>query len=341
MINLRILAGFMVVLLVAFMSLSAVADAKDDDSGHKKGKKLPNGKGFQELQEQINNIELTPGPKGDKGDPGADGQDGADGATGATGPAGAKGDKGDKGEQGFLGLKGDKGDTGTPGADGQDGESIQGPPGEPGTSRWIDEDGYNNVMTTGSIQIGDRDGDCDSNTAGTIRFTGTDFEGCNGTSWVRFTFNGVWKIGDRGPARGIVFYITDGGRHGLEAAPEDQGSAGWGCNGKLITGADGRQIGTGAQNTADILAGCNEAGTAAEIADAYTLGGYDDWFLPSSAELKKLYQQRAVVGGFTGGNYWSSSEQNIVNAYFQQFTSGSQSNSVKLNSLRVRPVRAF
>jgi len=32
----------------------------------------------------------------------------------------------------------------------------------------------------------------------------------------------VYAIGDTGAADGIVFYITDGGLHGLEAAPVDQ-----------------------------------------------------------------------------------------------------------------------
>ena len=47
-----------------------------------------------------------------------------------------------------------------------------------------------------------------------------------------------YAIGDLGPAGGIVFYVTDGGVHGLEAAPEDQGSGAWGCYGTL-TGAAG------------------------------------------------------------------------------------------------------
>ncbi len=89
----RILAGFMVVFLVAFLSLSAAADTKDDDdSGRKKGKKLP--KHARVLQKQIKantaaieNIELTPGPKGAPGTPGADGAKGADGQDGADGAA--------------------------------------------------------------------------------------------------------------------------------------------------------------------------------------------------------------------------------------------------------------
>src|SRR5699024_4755233 len=47
---------------------------------------------IQEVRTNVDEIELTPGPKGDKGEPGADGKDGADGAKGA------KGDKGDPGK---------------------------------------------------------------------------------------------------------------------------------------------------------------------------------------------------------------------------------------------------
>src|SRR5699024_7630711 len=47
---------------------------------------------IQEVRTNVDEIELTPGPKGDKGEPGADGKDGADGAKGA------KGEKGDPGQ---------------------------------------------------------------------------------------------------------------------------------------------------------------------------------------------------------------------------------------------------
>src|SRR5699024_3799781 len=49
---------------------------------------------IQEVRTNVDEIELTPGPKGDKGEPRADGKDGADGAKGA------KGDKGDPGADG-------------------------------------------------------------------------------------------------------------------------------------------------------------------------------------------------------------------------------------------------
>lgn len=49
---------------------------------------------IQEVRTNVDEIELTPGPKGDKGEPGADGKDGADGEKGP------KGDKGDTGPAG-------------------------------------------------------------------------------------------------------------------------------------------------------------------------------------------------------------------------------------------------
>ncbi len=134
---------------------------------------------------------------------------------------------------------------------------------------------------------------------------------------------------------GIVFYTTDGGLHGLEAAPADQSSsAGWGCYGTAITGADGTALGTGAQNTVDILADCATAGIAADIADDYGLNGYTDWFLPSKDELNELYLNKDVVGGFAGDFYWSSSEVNSDAAWYQIFGDGNQYTAGKHGKLR-------
>ena len=58
------------------------------------------------VTQEINSIELTPGPKGDKGDAGPQGPQGLQGL---------KGDKGDTGPQGIQGVQGPKGDKGDPG----------------------------------------------------------------------------------------------------------------------------------------------------------------------------------------------------------------------------------
>ena len=151
----------------------------------------------------------------------------------------------------------------------------------------------------------------------------------------------TYKIGDTGPSGGIVFYVTDGGLHGLEAARNDQSSgAQWGCEGTRA-GADGSAVGSGAPNTADILSRCATNGIAARLAHNYQLNGYTDWFLPSKDELNLLYQQRAVVGGFSSYLYWSSSEDDSNDAWYQYFSNGVQGGGYKPTPLRVRAVRAF
>jgi hypothetical protein len=151
-----------------------------------------------------------------------------------------------------------------------------------------------------------------------------------------WTLDGCYNIGDRGPAGGFVFYVTDGGLHGLEAAPVDQseGSA-WGCDGDNVAEAIGTAIGTGAQNTEAIVSfECNDGSPAALAATGYELNGYSDWFLPSKDELNMMYHELADTdnndtnsgvgdagnpGGFASNFYWSSSQANISGAWFQPF----------------------
>ena len=64
------------------------------------------------------------------------------------------------------------------------------------------------------------------------------------------------QIGDEAFG-GIVFYVDESGEHGLVSALEDlPGTYEWGCYG-ISTGANGQGIGTGYQNTMDIVnSGC-------------------------------------------------------------------------------------
>jgi hypothetical protein len=142
---------------------------------------------------------------------------------------------------------------------------------------------------------------------------------------------------------GIVAYIDSSGIHGLIAAPSDQGSAPWGCDGTAISGADGTAIGTGNQNTIDIMTGCNEAGIAARLCGDLVLGGYSDWYLPSKDELNKLFINRIAIGGFVLSWYWSSTEINASGAWGQSFYEGVQGGNDKNygNDKSIRAVRAF
>jgi hypothetical protein len=67
------------------------------------------------LQTQVNNIQLIPGPQGPAGPAGAKGDIGPAGPIGATGATGATGPAGPQGLQGLQGLKGDIGPAGPAG----------------------------------------------------------------------------------------------------------------------------------------------------------------------------------------------------------------------------------
>ncbi|MDD5276893.1 MAG: DNRLRE domain-containing protein [Methylovulum sp.] len=257
------------------------------------------------------------GPAGSKGDTGA---------TGAQGPAGVKGDAGATGAQGPVGTAGAKGDPGVKGDTGATG-------------------------ATGTFQAGTQ--------TGQMLYW-------DGSAWIpvapgisKQTLSyckgiPIWgdcklSVGDS-DLGGKVAYILQAGdlgydanvQHGLIAAPNDQStSATWGCYGSAIAGADGIAIGSGNQDTSDIITGCTAAGIAAKICADLVLNGYSDWYLPSKDELNKLYVNRTAIGGFAGVLYWSSSEHDGSGAWGQGFGSGVQNFVSKGSTQSVRAVRAF
>lgn len=126
---------------------------------------------------------------------------------------------------------------------------------------------------------------------------------------------------------------VEGECHGIIAATSDQAvkSVYWGCYGTPISGADGVAIGTGTQNTADIInptTGCSESGIAALICSELNEGGFDDWVLPSKGELSYLYVNRIAIGNFQTSYYdsfyWTSSEASSTEAWIQIFNDGTQ-----------------
>jgi hypothetical protein len=144
---------------------------------------------------------------------------------------------------------------------------------------------------------------------------------------------------------GIVFYL-DGNGGGLIAAPSDQSTdAEWGCTGTYVNGADGIAIGTGYQNTVDIYnAPCLGANEAADICYTLSLGGYNDWFLPSKDELNEMYLalHLLLLGGFdASASYWSSSEASDNYAWRVQFANGNWNDTQKGTPYNVRAIRAF
>jgi len=116
----------------------------------------------------------------------------------------------------------------------------------------------------------------------------------------------TYGLGDMGPLGGKVYYVDDSGEHGLEAKTADKiNSLSW--------------------SDADSAASTNGSG----------------WHLPTKTELKVLYEQRNVVGGFTKDDYWGSTELDSNSAWIQGFVNGDQDRYNKYSKLSVRAVRAF
>jgi hypothetical protein len=119
--------------------------------------------------------------------------------------------------------------------------------------------------------------------------------------------------------------------------------------------ADG--LGAGRANTAIIIAnqGYGDGATyAARICNEYsiTVNGitYGDWYLPAKYELMLMYSNIGPgaaspytnIGGFANNAYWSSTEVNSTNAWYQNFTVGFQASGLKSSEYwYVRAVRAF
>jgi hypothetical protein len=175
---------------------------------------------------RISDIVLTPGPAG------ADGNDGAAGTDGTNGIAGAAGNDGAAGTDGTNGIAG---------ADGNDG--AQGPAGLGAISFHLPPTDTDYNYTLGTVWI---------DTTATAVYILAD-KTVGAAVWINMAGAAAavtYAIGDDGPAGGKVFYVTNGGLHGLEAAPVDQSDAAeWGCFENNVTGAVGTAIGTGAQNT--------------------------------------------------------------------------------------------
>ena len=185
-----------------------------------------------------------------------------------------------------------------------------------------------------------------------VRAYATNAAGTSYAAQVSFTTTNL-QIGDSYQGGKIAYILQPGDpgydanvSHGLIAAPSDQGTeVPWGCEGLHIGGAFGLAIGTGNQNTINIMDGCGTAGIAARLCGDLELGGYSDWYLPSEDELYKLYLNQVAIGGFASAYYWSSSQVSSYQAMIKwmSFThSGNQFNITDKNdAYRVRAIRAF
>lgn len=167
---------------------------------------------------------------------------------------------------------------------------------------------------------------------------------------------------------GYIFYILLPGdpgydpliKKGLIASPIDQTTgAAWMSLARPINtiGAFGTAIGTGSDNSLIMASAAKAKDHVISKVIDYTNDGYNDWYIPSIAELVQLGKNKASVPGLvTNSLYWSSSEVNpevgffgdIFGARDRKFAYGMYMNTKALPwtfrknvNYRVRAIRAF
>lgn len=154
---------------------------------------------------------------------------------------------------------------------------------------------------------------------------------------------------------GIVYYVYDNGAHGLIASLDDlDGGSGvvWGLSGTDVPNCESAW--DGATNTASTITAGATASQAPGLCNAYSGGGNNDWYLPSSWELSLLYTNAFIISkkldsdaiittnGFQFAQiYWSSSEISSTLTWGFLFSGGYSVGGTKTVAYRVRAVRAF
>jgi len=115
----------------------------------------------------------------------------------------------------------------------------------------------------------------------------------------------VYKIGDKGPAGGIIIYDKGNNSNGwryMEVSPKHIGQVVW-DNAKIFQAkisCTKAGIGEGKRNTELIVAvhkKKNKSETAALRCIEYTLNGFNDWFLPSKDELNEIFKNHQNKAG--------------------------------------------
>jgi hypothetical protein len=146
----------------------------------------------------------------------------------------------------------------------------------------------------------------------------------------------------------IAVWKKNGTEHGLIASLTDISTGATYSNITYLAVGTAQNSRDGQVNTTAIVSQSGCISGAAFICNAYSSGGYSDWYLPSAWELNQCYNAATVVNevlgdanGFQFGSYWSSNETDASYAWMQYFASGYCDVNLKGGQCRVRAVRRF
>ena len=163
--------------------------------------------------------------------------------------------------------------------------------------------------------------------------------------------DGVYEVGDyynRNGKEGVVFEVSDGGRHG-KIVSLDETDAPWdSCAYSDATGTKtgANSMSDGKANTDKIM---NRSDSEYFEACVWCREKGDDWYLPAREELKTIYNNKSAINSTLaeyGGTelskwYWSSTEYDEFCAWYVFISNGNLNYNYKDANYCVRAVSAF
>lgn len=261
---------------------------------------------------------------------------------------GPPGEKGEPGPQGIQGLKGDKGEKGDPtpltgvetvfeGWDKDNTDDFSGSYNDlsdkPSNFNDADADPTNELQDLSSLAEKTNVLELD-NTAAFI--PDGDYEPAT-KKYVDDKTSGHY-IGEE-YGGGWIFWIDESGEHGLINGGVFFINPKWSST-YVNTKARRDGIGAGKINTERAYQAINQTDNIFWQCQ-FIQRGYGDWYIPSKYELNLLYTQREALG-FTGESYWSSTEVDASQAWYQRFNTGEQLIGMKdWVGLRLTVIRSF
>ena len=269
------------------------------------------------------------GPTGLQGATGAAGVAGITGATGATGTAGSNGANGSAGATGATGLLGVGAATGNT-------TYWNGSSWVLNSSNIYNAGGNVGIGTTstgakldvnGGVKVADDAGECNASKAGTIRWTGTNFQGCNGTTWITFenpTNPILYSVSPTtGATRGGYTITLTGYSFGTPATVTIGGVSATNVstvNSTTITATVPAQTSTGAKDVKIT----NQDGLFYTLSGAFTAQGSGE---SQAVAGGRCYVIKQMTGGSIGdGAYWidpnGGSTSDAFQAYCDMTTNG-------------------
>jgi len=162
----------------------------------------------------------------------------------------------------------------------------------------------------------------------------------------------IYKIGDTGPAGGIIFYDKGNNRNGwryLEAAPENTERETFMAGDSPYSLGNTNLAGDGFENTQNMMKSIEKKGGGVNSAPYYctnlVVNGFNDWYIPSLDEIAIMYANLHSnnLGKFKQRDYWHSSQHGVVwGTYsFARGESGQHSYAYENDKRLTRACRRF